>query len=112
MLERHLVAEKTDYWQLVLVSRISATELSHAGIQQVLKSRPKFQSRQDPMGQCMAFMAFRSCPTTISCSARTPDGGVIAMHQNSYSSSQSNGRFTLFTEVSISKWATEVQKTN
>ena len=76
--------EKLDHWQLRSCDQgfIMPPELSHAGIQQVLKSTTQFQTRQDPMGQLYGIYGF---PDLVRPQSRvllvTSDGGAIAMHR-------------------------------
>lgn len=76
--------DKLNHWQLRPCEQNFSMppELSHAGIQQVLKSTTQFQTRQDPMGECYGVYGF---PDLVRPQSRvllvTPDGGVIAMHR-------------------------------
>ena len=76
--------DKLDHWLLRSCNQTFSMppELSHAGIQQVLKSTTQFHTRQDPMGQYYGVYGF---PDLIRPQSRvllvTPDGGVIAMHR-------------------------------
>lgn len=76
--------DKLTHWQLRPCEHAfqMPPELSHAGIQQVLKSTTQFGTRQDPMGQMYGVFGF---PDLMRSSARVllvcPDGGVIAVHR-------------------------------
>ena len=76
--------DKLNHWQLRSCEQTFSMppELSHAGIQQVLRSTTQFQTRQDPMGQYYGVYGF---PDLIRPQSRvllvTPDGGVVAMHR-------------------------------
>ena len=114
MSERHRRGKKKlDYWRLRACEQTfhMPPELSHAGIQQVLKSTTQFQSRQDPMGQCYGIYGF---PDLVRPQSRvllvTPDGGVIAMHRKQATAVLSPMVEDLLFSLKspFPRWATEV----
>ena len=86
-------------------------ELSHAGIQQVLKSTTQFQTRQDPMGQLYGIYGF---PDLVRPQSRvllvTSDGGAIAMHRKQATAVLSPMVEDLLFSLKspFPRWATEV----
>ena len=105
--------EKLDHWQLRSCEQSfpMPPELSHAGIQQVLKATTQFQTRQDPMGQLYGIYGF---PDLIRPQSRvllvTPDGGVIAMHRKQATAVLSPMVEDLLFSLKspFPRWATEV----
>ena len=105
--------EKLEYWQLRSCNQgfTMPPELSHAGIQQVLKSTTQYQTRQDPMGQLYGIYGF---PDLVRPQSRillvTPDGGVIAMHRKQATAVLSPMVEDLLFSLKspFPRWATEV----
>ncbi len=105
--------QKLELWHLrpCTTRFVLPPELSHAGIQQVLRSTTQVESRQDPMGQVYGIYGF---PDLLRPNAKvllvTPDGGVIALHRKQHTTILSPLVEDLLFSVKapFPKWASDV----